>query len=133
MECWWGRKETALLRGQVSDGGSLECAEEGSMRREDTKPVLSLSSIKCSDLWGFAGWVFTLAPHTCVCRPPGWGAGGEGEKKLGWGWAFKIPSGQWTLSSEQTCGQLQSVIRAGGCPGRREEESRPGWVQGPVS
>ena len=54
---------------------------------------------------------------TLVCSDhPGWGTGGEGEeKKLGWGWAFKIPSGQWTLSSEQACGQLQqSVIRAGG-------------------
>lgn len=69
---------------------------------------------------------------TLVCSDhPGWGTGGEGEeKKLGWGWAFKIPSGQWTLSSEQACGQLQqSVIRAGGeaTQGERRRAGRGGF------
>ena len=71
---------------------------------------------------------------TLVCSDhPGWGTGGEGEeKKLGWGWAFKIPSGQWTLSSEQACGQLQqSVIRAGGeaTQGERRRAGRGGFPQ----
>lgn len=68
--------------------------------------------------------------RTLVCADhPGWGAGGEGEKELGWGWAFKIPSGQWTLSSEQACGQLQSVIRAGGeaAQGERRRAGRGGF------
>lgn len=80
-ECWWGRKETAFAEVQVSDGGSLECAEEGSMRREGFfLNFFPLNSVKCSDLWGIAGWVFTLAPHTCVCRPPRMGSRrGRGE------------------------------------------------------
>lgn len=41
------------------------------MRREGFfLKLFPLNSVKRSDLWGIAGWVFTLALHTCVFRPP---------------------------------------------------------------
>ena len=41
------------------------------MRREGFfLKFFPLNSVKCSDPWRIAGWVFTLTPHICVFRPP---------------------------------------------------------------
>ena len=44
------------------------------MRREGFfLKLFPLNSVKRSDLWGIAGWIFILAQHTCVFRPPSLG------------------------------------------------------------